>query len=92
MDEPDIVKTDGTRIISIVDGVMRYVDLTGDTPVLRDEVRLESGWGHRFFLSGDRAFVFSQGDIWAIPMFAADAARIAPGEGEHRCRSSRKST
>jgi len=24
-------------------------------------------------------FVFSQGDLWAIPMFAADAARIAPG-------------
>lgn len=79
VDEPDIVKTDGTRIVSIVDGVMRYVDVTGSNPVLRDEVRLDSGWGHRFFISGDRAFVFSQGDIWAIPMFAADAARIAPG-------------
>jgi hypothetical protein len=79
VDEPDIVKTDGNWIVSIIDGVMRYVDVTGDTPVLRDEVRLESGWGHRFFISGDRAFVFSQGDLWAIPMFAADAARIAPG-------------
>ena len=79
VDEPDIVKTDGTRIVSIIDGVMRYVDVTGDEPTLRDQLRLESGWGHRFFISGDRAFVFSQGDIWAIPMFAADAARIAPG-------------
>jgi uncharacterized secreted protein with C-terminal beta-propeller domain len=79
VDEPDIVKTDGNWIVSIIDGVMRYVDVTGGQPVLRDEVRLESGWGHRFFISGDRAFVFSQGDLWAIPMFAADAARIAPG-------------
>jgi hypothetical protein len=79
VDEPDIVKTDGNWIISIIDGVMRYVDVSSGQPVLRDEVRLESGWGHRFFISGDRAFVFSQGDLWAIPMFAADAARIAPG-------------
>ena len=78
VDEPDIVKTDGNRIVSIIEGVMRLVDVTGDEPDLRDELRLESGWGHRFFISGDRAFVFSQGDIWAIPMFAADAARIAP--------------
>ena len=79
VDEPDIVKTDGRRIVSIVDGVMRYVDVTGSVPALRGQLRLESGWGHRFFISGDRAFVFSQGDIWAIPMFATDAAVIAPG-------------
>jgi uncharacterized secreted protein with C-terminal beta-propeller domain len=79
VDEPDIVKIDANRIVSIVDGVMRYVDVTGDEPALRGQLRLESGWGHRFFISGDRAFVFSQGDIWAVPMFASDAARIAPG-------------
>ncbi|HEX5630962.1 MAG TPA: beta-propeller domain-containing protein, partial [Acidimicrobiia bacterium] len=79
VDEPDIVKNDGERIVAITDGVVRYFDVTGDEPVLRDSLRLESGWGHRFFISGDRAFVFSQGDVWAIPMFAADAARIAPG-------------
>lgn len=79
VDEPDIVKTDGTRIVSIIDGVIRYVDVSGDTPRLVDELTLESGWGHRFFLSGDRAIVFSAGDLWGIPMFSEDAARIAPG-------------
>lgn len=79
VDEPDIVKIDANRIVSIVDGVMRYVDVTGDEPAQRGQLRLDSGWGHRFFISGDRAFVFSQGDIWAVPMFASDAARIAPG-------------
>ena len=80
VDEPDIVKTDGSRILSIVDGVLRYVDVSGEEPVVLGELRLESGWNHRFFVSGDRAFVFSQGDIYAIPMFAEDA-RIAPPYG-----------
>jgi len=80
VDEPDIIKTDGSRILSIVDGVLRYLDVSGEEPVLLGELRLESGWNHRFFVSGDRAFVFSQGDIYAIPMFEADA-RIAPPYG-----------
>jgi len=81
VDEPDIVKTDGARILSIVDGKLRYVDVSGDEPVLLGELQLESGWNHRFFVDGDRAFVFSQGDIYAIPLFAEDAARISPPYG-----------
>jgi uncharacterized secreted protein with C-terminal beta-propeller domain len=81
VDEPDIIKTDGKRILSIVDGKLRYVDASGDTPVLLGELQLETGWNHRFFVDGDRAFVFSQGDLYAIPMFAADAARIASPYG-----------
>jgi len=80
VDEPDIVKTDGDRILSIVNGVLRYVDVSGDEPVVLGELRLESGWDHRFFVSGDRAFIFSHGDIYAIPMFAADT-RIMPPYG-----------
>ncbi|HSM02956.1 MAG TPA: beta-propeller domain-containing protein [Acidimicrobiia bacterium] len=80
VDEPDIIKTDGDRILSIVDGVLRYVDVSGDEPILLGELKLQSGWSHRFFVSDNRAFVFSQGDIYAIPMFAADA-RIAPPSG-----------
>ena len=80
VDEPDIVKTDGDRILSIVNGVLRYVDVSGEEPALLGELKLESGWNHRFFMAGDRAFVFSQGDIYAIPMFAEDA-RILPPYG-----------
>jgi uncharacterized secreted protein with C-terminal beta-propeller domain len=81
VDEPDIVKTDGDRILSIVDGKLRYVDVSGDAPVLLGQLKLESGWNHRFFVDGDRAFVFSQGDIYAIPIFEADASRISPPYG-----------
>lgn len=81
VDEPDIIKTDGERILSIIDGKLRYVDVSGDEPVLLGSLQLETGWNHRFFVDGDRAFVFSQGDIYGIPMFAGDAARIAPPYG-----------
>jgi hypothetical protein len=80
VDEPDIVKTDGTRIISVVDGVLRYVDLAGETPRLAGSLRLGTGWGHRLFVSGDRVFIFTQGDGWAVPFVddvIGDADRIS---------------
>ena len=80
VDEPDIVKTDGTRIISIVNGVLRYVDASGDEPALLGKLTLEAGWDQRFLVEGDRAFVFSNGDIYALPFLAEDA-RIMPPYG-----------
>ncbi len=80
VDEPDIVKTDGSRILAIVNGVFRYVDVSDGTPHLLGQLTLEGGWDQRFFVSGDRAFVFSNGDMYALPMFAADA-RIMPPYG-----------
>jgi len=80
VDEPDIVKTDGSRILSIVNGVFRYVDVSSGTPQVLGQLTLEGGWNQRFFVSGDRAFVFSNGDMYALPMFAEDA-RIMPPYG-----------
>jgi hypothetical protein len=73
IDEPDIVKTDGTRIVSVVDGVLRYVDLTGDEPRLVGSLRLD-GWGHRLLVSGDRIFVLSTAETWITPMVDGDVA------------------
>lgn len=75
VDEPDIVKTDGTRIISITDGVLRYVDLSSGTPSLVGSLELTHSWGHSLLVEGDRALVISGGDSWAYPM--DDAARIS---------------
>jgi uncharacterized secreted protein with C-terminal beta-propeller domain len=80
VDEPDIVKTDGSRILAIVNGVFRYIDVSDGTPEVLGQLTLEGGWDQRFFVSGDRAFVFSNGDMYALPMFAADA-RIMPPYG-----------
>lgn len=81
VDEPDIVKTDGSRIISIVNGVLRYVDVSSGSPVLLGSLTLEAGWDQRFFVEGDRALVFSHGDVYALPSFAEDAARVMPPYG-----------
>ncbi|HEX9978477.1 MAG TPA: beta-propeller domain-containing protein [Acidimicrobiia bacterium] len=81
VDEPDIVKTDGTRILSIVNGVLRYVDVSGDAPELLGQLALEAGWDQRFFVSGDRAFIFSNGDMYAMPFFTEGDARIMPPYG-----------
>jgi hypothetical protein len=68
VDEPDIVKTDGTRILAISAGVLTYVDLTTGTPTVTDRLSLPEGWDHELFVSGDRAFVFTNGGQWGAPM------------------------
>ncbi len=61
VDEPDIIKTDGTRIITIVDGKISYVEVTGEKPQLLGTLQLTDGWNHSLFVVGDTAFVFSSG-------------------------------
>ncbi len=73
VDEPDIVKTDGDRIIAIAGSTLHYVDVGADgtTGTLRGSIELnddgngDSGrfsYGHEIFLAGDRVFVFAQGE------------------------------
>ncbi len=59
VDEPDIVKTDGNRILAVAQGHLHYVDLTTGDPQYRGRVNLASDWGHEIFMRGDRALVFS---------------------------------
>ena len=76
VDEPDIAATDGNRHVSIIEGVMRLVDVTGDEPDLggrvAPRVRVDTA-------SSSAATVpLSSLRVTSVPMFAADAARIAP--------------
>ena len=63
VDEPDIVKTDGNRILAVAQGRLHYVDVSGDQPQYLGSVDLVgesgSGWGQEIFIRGDRAMVFS---------------------------------
>jgi uncharacterized secreted protein with C-terminal beta-propeller domain len=68
VDEPDIVKTDGSRIIVLSGGSLRYVDITDETPELRGTLYFDRGWGHELLVSGDRAIVVSTGSRYsAVP-------------------------
>jgi uncharacterized secreted protein with C-terminal beta-propeller domain len=62
VDEPDIVKTDGTRIVTVANGVLSVVDAasgqrTGSVPLDAD-----NGYPTDFLLAGDKAIVF--GSAW----------------------------
>ncbi|HSM43753.1 MAG TPA: beta-propeller domain-containing protein, partial [Acidimicrobiia bacterium] len=79
VDEPDIVKTDGKRIVVMAEGDLILVDVTGDEPV--EDGRLSVGGlsVQSLFLEGDRVLLF--GSAWGggpWPVAELDAV-IAPG-------------
>ncbi len=72
VDEPDIVKTDGTRILALTEnGVLHYVDIDddgaagtkrGSVSILDPSNPNGYSWGQEILVSGDRAFVITRGD------------------------------
>jgi hypothetical protein len=72
VDEPDIVKTDGSRILAIAQGVLYYVDVSGNTPELVGSLRLDDSWAQEMLLAGDTLLVMSRTSQWDVPV------RLAP--------------
>lgn len=72
VDEPDVVKTDGKRVVSVTDGVVRVVDVATRTQTAA--VHLEGGNATQLLIAGDRALVMTSTAI------AYDTPGIAPGE------------
>lgn len=77
VDEPDIIKTDGNRILAVAQGRLHYVDVSGDQPRYLGSVDLvgesAEGWGQEIFIRGDRAMVFSTSYAdWLEPVAARD--------------------
>ena len=66
VDEPDIVKTDGLRILALAQGLLHYVDVSSATPVLVSVLEIGSPedrnlWDHQLFMSGDTALLMASG-------------------------------
>jgi uncharacterized secreted protein with C-terminal beta-propeller domain len=61
VDEPDIVKTDGKRLVSIADGTLRVVDVA--TRAMTATVALPQGPATQLLISGDRALVVTAAPI-----------------------------
>ncbi|MDG2114047.1 MAG: beta-propeller domain-containing protein, partial [Actinomycetota bacterium] len=77
VDEPDIVKTDGERIVALAQGRVHVVDVTGREPVLMGSVSVDGVWVNEMFLVGDRVLLLAHSDSGALPVDSV--ARIAPG-------------
>ncbi len=62
VDEPDLVKTDGKRLVTIAAGQLRLVDLTGPSPRLAASLRIGDNpyVSGDLLLAGDRVIVLHQ--------------------------------
>jgi hypothetical protein len=76
VDEPDLVKTDGKRVVSVADGMLRVVDVASRTQTAR--VPLEGGYATQLLLSGDRALVMSGGAMAYDTPVTRDVPKPAP--------------
>ncbi|MEU8278855.1 beta-propeller domain-containing protein [Microbispora bryophytorum] len=84
VDEPDLVKTDGDRVITVTGGVLRVVDaktrkLTGTLRLVAQDQAGDQSWVQAGLLvHGDRALVLFEGG-GIIPFGATATARVAAG-------------
>jgi uncharacterized secreted protein with C-terminal beta-propeller domain len=77
VDEPDLVKTNGTTLFAVANGRLNAVDVSEAKPRLLDTLKLDGGWSHELLLHGDRLLVLSRGGYWAEPLPAV-SARLMP--------------
>lgn len=58
VDEPDVIKTDGDRLLALARGVLHFVDASGVSPVLRGSLALGADAGAaEMLLHEDRAII-----------------------------------
>ncbi|MDA3040957.1 MAG: beta-propeller domain-containing protein, partial [Actinomycetota bacterium] len=70
VDEPDLVKTDGTRMVVTAGGKLRILDVSGATPTLVRTVELPADqWATDLFLIGDRVLLTTSG--WTEVAFSS---------------------
>ena len=60
VDEPDILKTDGRRIVALANEELHVIDVTGVQPRSLGRLRFEKFWPQEMLLAGDRILVFGQ--------------------------------
>ncbi len=73
VDEPDIVKTNGTTLFAVAGGKLNAVDVSGLKPRLLDTLVLDPGLSHELLLYGDRLLILSRGGYWIEPLPAMAA-------------------
>ena len=84
VDEPDLVKTDGRRLVTVAGGQLRLVDLGGAEPRLASTLRLDDSYLQaELLLAGDRVLVLrpAMPEATPRPIPTEDARRVAPGAG-----------
>ncbi|WP_447003442.1 beta-propeller domain-containing protein [Saccharothrix isguenensis] len=71
VDEPDLVKTDGERVVTIADGKLRVLDVA--TRRLTGTLDVPGGYASQLLLHGDRALVVGGGQGMVAQRIAVDS-------------------
>ncbi|MFI9011679.1 beta-propeller domain-containing protein [Actinosynnema sp. NPDC053489] len=79
VDEPDLVKTDGKRVVTVADGRLRVLDVA--TRRLTGTVDVPAGHASQLLLHEDRALVVGAGEGFAERGIAVDGPYGGYGEG-----------
>jgi hypothetical protein len=82
VDEPDIVKSNGSHIFTVRGDRIYVVDSRASRPRLVDTLQLEQGWSHELLLHGTTVLVISRGGMHVEPLPGAvrTFAPIAPSQ------------
>lgn len=64
VDEPDLIKTDGDRILVVSENVLSFIDISSGKPEKTDSIALPADWNHELFFQGDRVLVFANSNNW----------------------------
>ena len=74
VDEPDIVKNNGSHVFSVSGNELRIVDVADGTPSIASKLTLEETGSHELLLSGDRLLVLTR----EFSFFISDPGPGAP--------------
>ncbi|MFT7600777.1 MAG: putative secreted protein with C-terminal beta-propeller domain, partial [Acidimicrobiales bacterium] len=59
VDEPDLIKTDGDRIVALAQGTVHIIDVTGDNAELQGSVSVDDIWTQDMFMQGDSVLLLA---------------------------------
>lgn len=77
VDEPDLVKTDGRRIVVMTGSTLQVVLVDNDDLTLAGSIDL-GFWSNDLFLDGDRVVAIATNNFGIVPLFEGVADGIAP--------------
>ena len=78
VDEPDMLKTNGTTLFVSTNGQIESVDVSGNAPKLLDTLQLNTGWSNDLLLFGNHLLVLSRGGYWIEPLPAMARSMYMP--------------
>ncbi len=83
VDEPDIVKTDGSRLLVLSGDTLNLFDVTGTDPVLVDSLEVADGaWVSDMLMNGDRVVLMAQAGLYDVaPDRVSLVDGVVPGYG-----------